>query len=332
MKKLIILLSVTAGLMAQQPAPNVLINFGPWTDVATSQTVFNAGTLQAAYWVMSYQTTGFSAVSLQFESATGVAGAPGSFGAFQGTTVSGSNPSTSVTCSTPNNCRAVFSGITGWVRVRFVSHTGSGTIQGTLQGYKTYQALGGDPPPSGSGCVGTVGTPCIVAGPDVGSGTIPPTKNPVLIAGVDGDGNVNTIQQDTGTDGLLISGVDAPGNVPSDTVVSVGGFDGTDTTRVKTDTGGNLQTGFIGFSTFNAGQQAVTGSAVALATHTARAVCVVALAANTIPIYIGPSGVTTTTGLELAPGASTCQPVNNSNLIFVVASTTGASASWSLVN
>jgi hypothetical protein len=77
------------------------------------------------------------------------------------------------------------------------------------------------------------------------------------------------------------------------------------------------------------GQQAVTAAAVALAGHAlTNGVCVKALAANTINVYVGPSGVTISTGLELAPGDAFCYQYSNTNDIFVIASTTGASVSW----
>jgi hypothetical protein len=76
------------------------------------------------------------------------------------------------------------------------------------------------------------------------------------------------------------------------------------------------------------GQQAVTASAVALATNTLKNICVKALAANTINVYLGPSGTTISTGMELAPGNAVCMPITNSNLLYVIASTTGASVSW----
>ena len=87
-----------------------------------------------------------------------------------------------------------------------------------------------------------------------------------------------------------------------------------------------------GTGTLITGQQAVTATAVALASHASNTVCVKAFQANTINVYVGPSGTTTTTGLELAPGAGYCSPLNNSNLIFVVASTTGASVSWAITD
>jgi hypothetical protein len=270
---------------AQVPACQ--INFGPWTDTNASAPSDNR-TTGCAYWVMTYQVTGFSAVSLTFQSAAGASG-PGAFGTFSGTLNSGSNPSTSVACSTPANCTATFNGVVGWYKIVFGSHTGSGTIQGTLQGYKAFVPLGGNTS-TGAGCPGTIGSPCVVAG-GVASGS-PPTLAPVPVAG----------------------------------------FDGTNLQPLKTDTGGNAQTAAIGDAAFISGQQAVTGTAAALASHAARSVCVVALLANTIPVYVGAAGVTTGTGMQLSPGQGVCQPVSNTNLIFVVASTTGASVTWSSVN
>jgi len=78
------------------------------------------------------------------------------------------------------------------------------------------------------------------------------------------------------------------------------------------------------------GQQSVTASAVALATHTlAKGICVNALSTNSISVFVGPSGVTTSTGFELTAKAGYCVAVANSNALFVIASTTGASVTWS---
>ena len=88
----------------------------------------------------------------------------------------------------------------------------------------------------------------------------------------------------------------------------------------------------VGNGSVLAGQQAVTGTAAALATNSCRKALVKALAANTINVYVGPTGVTTGTGFELAPGESVGLDVSNTNLIFVIASTTGASVSWIATN
>ena len=50
------------------------------------------------------------------------------------------------------------------------------------------------------------------------------------------------------------------------------------------------------------GQQAVTATAAALATHECVQIIVKALSSNSIPVYVGPSTVTASNGYELAPG------------------------------
>lgn len=79
------------------------------------------------------------------------------------------------------------------------------------------------------------------------------------------------------------------------------------------------------------GQQSVTASAVALpGTSLTRPVCLFAPNTNGTTVYYGPSGVTTSTGFPLLPGASMCGlTVANLNQIFVIASTTGSSVSYS---
>lgn len=79
-------------------------------------------------------------------------------------------------------------------------------------------------------------------------------------------------------------------------------------------------------------QQAVTASAVALASQAAKGVCVQALLANQIDVFVGASGVTTSTGYPLTPGSSWCGNLSNVNQVFVIASTTGASVAWTAQN
>lgn len=73
------------------------------------------------------------------------------------------------------------------------------------------------------------------------------------------------------------------------------------------------------------GQQAVTAAAVALTANAVRKVTIKALMGNVIAVYVGPAGITIGTGYELAPNQSVTLNVNNTNLLFVIASTTGAS-------
>ena len=80
------------------------------------------------------------------------------------------------------------------------------------------------------------------------------------------------------------------------------------------------------------GQQAVTGSAVALASQANTVGCIKAVPGNSLTVYIGLAGVTTSTGYPLAAGESFCSPTNNLNRIFVIASTTGSSVAWFVTN
>jgi hypothetical protein len=86
------------------------------------------------------------------------------------------------------------------------------------------------------------------------------------------------------------------------------------------------------YTSITSGQQAVTATAAALPSSTTRSVCVKAVVANSINVYLGPSTVTTSTGMELAPGDVICLPLANPSAIYVIASTTGASVSWIAVN
>ena len=64
------------------------------------------------------------------------------------------------------------------------------------------------------------------------------------------------------------------------------------------------------------------GTAETIASSQAiRSVTVKALSTNLYPVYIGPTGVTTSTGLELLSGESVSLDVNNLNLVYCIAGT-----------
>ena len=76
------------------------------------------------------------------------------------------------------------------------------------------------------------------------------------------------------------------------------------------------------------GQQAVTASAAQLTGTTYGTLCIKALSTNSISVFIGGPGVTTSTGFELTPTeVPFCTQVNTGQF-YVVASGTGASVSW----
>jgi hypothetical protein len=89
-------------------------------------------------------------------------------------------------------------------------------------------------------------------------------------------------------------------------------------------------TGALG--TFGSAQQAVIATEGALGTNTSKQVCVKALTANVLTVYVGTTGVTTGTGMELAPGDSQCLSLSNTNLVHVIASGVGSSVSYDWIN
>jgi hypothetical protein len=125
-----------------------------------------------------------------------------------------------------------------------------------------------------------------------------------------------------------VEGVTAAGSPPTSPPVLGAGSDGTDIRTLTTDAAGDLSTFQIGRATFNSGQKAVTATAANLGSNATTSVCVHALIGNTINVYAGASGVTDSTGMELPPGQGYCWQLANTNLVYVIASTTGASVSF----
>lgn len=88
------------------------------------------------------------------------------------------------------------------------------------------------------------------------------------------------------------------------------------------------------FSTYPAGevvsgQQAATTTEAALPDVSVRWVVIKAHDANAIPLYLGPAGVTASTGLELGPGDSVSMHIRNTNLLSVITGGVGsAGVSW----
>jgi hypothetical protein len=239
-------------------------------------------------------------------------------------------------------------GLTGYT-VAFQSAVGS-TVPSTFGAY-TGNTVNSSPS-FGTAAVG-LATYCNLATCTTGGATVNTPWIRVLISGATGTGNIRGVLYGyrtgytggTGAGGgggggggsgcpnpCPVEGVDAAGAAPTVPPVATAGFDGTDNRRIKTDASGDQAIFQIGLSTFTAGQQAVTGTAANLGTATAKAVCVHSLIANTINVFVGQTGVTTSTGMELPPGQGYCWNVSNTNLLFVIASTTGASVSFTVTN
>lgn len=116
--------------------PDCIIFFHFTASGATSPLTPNLGfsnlTNGCTTWNVSYSNTGFSALTLAFQSAANVSGVAGSWSTFAGgTALSGSNPNTNTT--------GAFTWITGynpWVRVALTAATGTGQVDGAVYGYR----------------------------------------------------------------------------------------------------------------------------------------------------------------------------------------------------
>jgi hypothetical protein len=192
---LIVAVMATCGrARAQGPTPvppDCQIFLNSWTS-ARSSTAFPNYFTGCTSWTLQYTSVGFSGLTLTVQSApAATATTPGAFVNFAGTVATGINPNTSTTgaVSTFSNGAVDIP----WVRVTLSGLTGSGTVFGVLYGYKTGYTGGGGSAP-GSGCVGTVGTPCVVDGPTAAGS--PSVNAPVQVAGNDGT-NIQNIKTDT---------------------------------------------------------------------------------------------------------------------------------------
>ena len=115
--------------------------------VAGSSPTYNNLTTGCSYWSISLSVTGFSGATTAVQSAPNNNGSPGSWATFGGTTVTGTNPSTSTT-----SAYWVGTGFYPFMRVNLSGTTGSGKVQGTLYGWRqrVVGAGGGGGSPGGT--------------------------------------------------------------------------------------------------------------------------------------------------------------------------------------
>lgn len=76
-------------------------------------------------------------------------------------------------------------------------------------------------------------------------------------------------------------------------------------------------------------QQTVTNTAAALSSQSlTQGIIIEALSTNTVSVFVGNSGVTTSNGIELPAGASVTLPINNANLIYVICASSSPVVTW----
>lgn len=195
MKRLLFLFPLALPLLSQSQtkvAPDCSLTFN-FTAAGNSgnfdnRTISAATGVPCRYWTLSYYAQGFTGLSLTVQDAPDSSGSPGTFVTYAGTVVSGINPNTSLTGATTD-----LNGYYPWMRVNLGGLTGSGSVHGTLNGWRTDAATIGAA--SSSGCPGTTGSPCVVVGPTATGSA--PTNAPVQTSAVDSAGNVVRFQNCT---------------------------------------------------------------------------------------------------------------------------------------
>lgn len=185
-KHLLLLLALCLPVFAQDGKPDcgpVAINFNATGQATTPIDNRQSGCI---FWVVQYENVGFSALTVTFQQATGNVTA-GAFGTYTGTVVSGAVAATNTTGLVSTFANGTVN--SQWLRVTLTGTMGTGTVTGTLYGYKTGTPGSSSGPPS-AGCP----NPCPVDGPTAAGS--PPTTPPVLQAGIDGT-NIRTVRTDT---------------------------------------------------------------------------------------------------------------------------------------
>jgi hypothetical protein len=128
MKKLALILAFAGAVFGQTPVCRSTFQL----TTATQSAQFDNRQQGCVYWSVAYNVTGFSALSLTFQSSLG-GSTPTAFTTYPGTTVTGSNPMTTATGTT-----STFVGIApAYVRVDLSGLTGSGVVTGVIVGYAT---------------------------------------------------------------------------------------------------------------------------------------------------------------------------------------------------
>src|SRR5579864_4190115 len=144
-------LLVLSDKLSAQSQPDSPDCFVPFTFVGAGNTAAYDNRFNGCVtWTVQYVNTGFTGLTLTFQSAAGSVTA-GTFGTYGGTTSTGVNPMTSTTgeVSTFTNGTVAIA----WVRMLLGGLTGTGQVSGVLYGYKSGSSGGGGGG-GGRGCGG----------------------------------------------------------------------------------------------------------------------------------------------------------------------------------
>lgn len=196
MKKIVSFLLLGAALAFAQSAPNCNLT-NQILSVSGTGSNYNATSIKCVAWTFSYFSEGFSAVSIQVESAPDNGGVPGAFAIIPAASIIGTNPLTSTSSGS-----FTINGYFPWLRVNLTTATGTGFVNYSLIG-NSYVG-----PSSSVATSSTITGTVPVIGPDANA--TPSTTAPVQIAGNDGT-NVRRVAVTTGGSvgiGNVVTGAD----------------------------------------------------------------------------------------------------------------------------
>lgn len=124
----LLLMASAPGFSQNKPDCSLVFTF----TTVTSGSPFDNRGAGCTTWTLTYNNTGFSALSLLVQTAPNNGGAPGSWSTF--TPTAGANPNTTTTQNVTQ-----FGGPTSyfpWLRIQLTSKTGTGQISGQLYGWR----------------------------------------------------------------------------------------------------------------------------------------------------------------------------------------------------
>ena len=236
-------------------------------------------------------------------------------------------PAAQITTLTPPTTVTVTQATASALNATVIGTTAAGS--GAASGLVTVQGNASGTPVPVSGTVTTtpsgeqnvnlnqVGGSAIAIGQQLSAASLPVVLPASQITSLTPPTTVTVTQTTAANLNATVVGAGTAGT-PSGGVVSVQGV-----------SGGTPQPVLISSQTLPsapiAGQTTSTGTAVALASSTAltQGVIIQALATNVGNVYLGPSSVTTSTGFQLQPGQATSVAVNNLNVVYLIAATSG---------